>query len=265
MSAGSLTPAFASNVTAYAVSVPYGVTEITATGTAESAAATVGGQSGQSVSLAVGDTDIAIEVTAEDGVTVKTYTVTVTREEAVLPSANANLSKIELSAGSLTPAFAPNVTAYAVSVPYGVTEITATGTAESAAAAVGGQSGQSVSLAVGDTDIAIDVTAEDGVTVKTYTVTVTRANIVKVINANNYDPSALSDGEILAAASLDVYLEHASVGGYITGGAPIGDWPFDGLGALAAADSRYACGRASWESPSTSSWNGVANASYNFV
>jgi hypothetical protein len=55
------------------------------------------------------------------------------------------------------------------------------------------------------------------------------------INHSNYDPSALSDAVISKAASLDVYFEHASVGGNIV----------DGIDALAKAKPRYSSGRTS--------------------
>jgi uncharacterized repeat protein (TIGR02543 family) len=58
---------------------------------------------------------------------------------------------------------------------------------------------------------------------------------VKIIDHMNYDPSALSDAEIAKAATLDVYFEHASVGGNIV----------DGIDALAKATPRYSSGRTS--------------------
>ena len=57
----------------------------------------------------------------------KTYTVTVTRAAPL--SSNADLSNLTLSAGTLTPAFAPGTTSYTASVSNATTSITETPTA----------------------------------------------------------------------------------------------------------------------------------------
>lgn len=249
VSQGALEPDFDPAIQAYELSLPYAVTEVTVTGVAEDDGATVGGQSGQSVSLNVGDTAIAVVVTAADGTTEKTYTVTVTRSPA---GTNANLASLTVSRGTLSPAFSSSHTAYAVSVANSVTSITVTGVAEDPNASVGGQSGQSVSLPVGSTDVTVTVTAEDGVTEKPYTVTVTRADASvtpfggMIIDHSNYDPASLSDAEIAAAAALDVYLEHASVGYYMT--------TTESFEALETLNARYSCGQVHWEDNSESDW-----------
>jgi phage major head subunit gpT-like protein len=89
-------------------------------------------------------------------------------------SGNANLKALAVSAGTLTPAFDPAVTAYAVSVANGVTSVTVTGTAADGDAGVSAESGTAQPLAVGANIITLTVTAANGA-VKTYTVTVTRA------------------------------------------------------------------------------------------
>lgn len=137
-----------------------------------------------------------------------------------------------------------------------VSSITVTGTTSESGATVGGQSGQSITLIVG-TSI-VTVTASDDITIKNYVVTVTRAasssvpTIVYTIDNSNYDPASLSDADVTKAASLDVYFEHASVGGYIVG--PIPDWPSNGLAALQAASPRYAAERATWGDTSSAIW-----------
>jgi hypothetical protein len=82
LSAGTLTPAFSADVTSYTASVANSVSSITITATAASAAATVEGADAKT--LVVGANPFTLTVTAEDK-TVKTYTITVTRD---VPPAN---------------------------------------------------------------------------------------------------------------------------------------------------------------------------------
>ena len=130
------------------------------------------------VELSVGSNVITIEVTAEDGNTAKTYTVTVTRAEPL--STDATLSGLELS-GIDFGAFDPATTGYTASVANGVDETTVTPTTNDGGAIyaikLGGvaHADGTVELSVGSNVITVEVTAEDGNTTKTYTVTVTRA------------------------------------------------------------------------------------------
>ena len=180
-----LTPAFASGTVAYTSSVGHAVTEATVTASASDASASVeitpedadDQTLGDQVDLAVGETTISVEVTAQDGVTTRTYSVTVTRAG----SEDATLSALSFSGVTLSPAFESGTTAYTVSVAHGVTETMVTASAVAGAAyeiklnGVVDQDGV-VPLAVGSGNvIAVVVTAEDGVTTQTYTVTVTRA------------------------------------------------------------------------------------------
>ena len=70
---------FSGAVTSYRASVANSVTATTVTATATHPAATVSIKPGSAVTLAEGENAIAVTVTAEDGTTRKTYTVTVTR------------------------------------------------------------------------------------------------------------------------------------------------------------------------------------------
>ena len=123
--------AFDPATTEYAADVDHDVTETTVTVTANDGGATyaikLGGVADDDgiVSLAVGSNVIAVEVTAEDGQTTKTYTVTVTR--AAPPSADATLSSLALS-GVDIGAFDPATTEYAASVANDVMETTVTPT-----------------------------------------------------------------------------------------------------------------------------------------
>ena len=183
LSGVTLSPAFASGTTAYTASVANSVMETTVTASASAANASVEVKLNGVVDqdgvapLAVGAGNvIAVVVTAQDGETTKTYTVTVTRAG----SADATLSALSLSGVTLMTAFASGTTAYTASVGHAVTETMVTATAAAGAAfevklnGVVDQDGV-VGLAVGSGNvIAVVVTAEDGETTRAYTVTVTR-------------------------------------------------------------------------------------------
>ena len=97
-------------------------------------------------------------------------TVTVTNP-STQASSNANLRKLGVSAGTLTPAFSPDVTSYNVTIPYEETELwVQPGLADQKASYVveGGKD-----MKVGYNKRVIIVTAENGKT-KSYTVNVTR-------------------------------------------------------------------------------------------
>ena len=132
------------------------------------------------VELAVGENTVSVVVTAEDGTTTKTYTVTVTRAAPPL-STDAGLSGLALSGVTLEPAFATDTTEYTAEVGNDVTETTVTTTTNDSGATYVVQldgvddADGAIPLSVGQNVITIQVTAEDEKTVKTYTVTVTRA------------------------------------------------------------------------------------------
>ena len=86
---------------------------------------------------------------------------------------DATLKALSLSAGTLTPAFNPAITAYTASVDNGVTSVTITAGPNDPVVKVIGDGAHD--LKVGDNPFTITVTAEDKSTTKTYTVTVTRA------------------------------------------------------------------------------------------
>jgi hypothetical protein len=85
---------------------------------------------------------------------------------------NANLRTLSVSERTLSPAFSPNITNYTIeSVPYEVTALTVSATAEHSAATITGTGIQNLDVGLNTIDVV--VTAEDGTT-KTYTVTVER-------------------------------------------------------------------------------------------
>jgi len=85
---------------------------------------------------------------------------------------NSSLASLSVSSDTLSPAFSPNSTNYTCTVSYSVSEFTITATPENAHATVAGAGVKN--LNVGSNMFSIIVTAQDSVTTKTYTLTVTR-------------------------------------------------------------------------------------------
>ncbi|MEI6715903.1 MAG: cadherin-like beta sandwich domain-containing protein [Verrucomicrobiota bacterium] len=184
---GTLSPGFASDVTSYAVSVPYAVSTWNVTPVVADPTASVkvngialeSGSPSAPVVLSVGLNVVSVEVTAQDGVTKKTYTASVTRG---LPSTNASLSGLFPSAGSLGPVFKSDVSAYALKFTTPVVAMKlkpvtsypgATVKVNGTLVASGTWSG-SLALGVGETVLPVVVTAEDGLTQRSYVVSVSR-------------------------------------------------------------------------------------------
>ncbi|WCN37300.1 cadherin-like beta sandwich domain-containing protein [Aneurinibacillus uraniidurans] len=189
-SQGTLSPAFSSGTTSYTVSVGNSVTSLTVTPTLSDSNATVtvngtvvtNGTASGGIALTVGSNTITVEVTAQDGTT-KTYTITVTRAEAL--STNADLSNLVFSQGTLSPAFSSGTTSYTVSVGNSVTSLTVTPTLSDSNATVtvngtvvtNGTASGGIALTVGSNTITVVVKAQDGMTTKTYTITITKVVI----------------------------------------------------------------------------------------
>ena len=101
---------------------------------------------------------------------------------------NANLSNLTISSGSLNPSFNTSIVSYTASVSNAVNSITVTPTYSDTTATIkvrinngtyvtvsSGTASSSLSLNVGSNTIDVKVTAQDGTTIKTYTITITRA------------------------------------------------------------------------------------------
>ncbi len=118
-------------------------------------------------------------------------------------STDATLSGLELSEGRLDPAFATGTSDYTAAVGYTVTRITVSPASNDANAALefldgsdnaladadGSTDGFQVDLAVGVTTIKVQVTAEDGLTMNTYILTVTRTEEDTSLSPPASDPS----------------------------------------------------------------------------
>jgi hypothetical protein len=196
--------------------------QITPTLANANATVTVDGQSvasgaPASVSLVGGANNIDVVITAEDGTSTLTYTLAVDR--ATSASSNAQLSGLTLSSGSI--AFDPATTLYNLTVSFMVTslQITPTVANSNATITVAGQSVASgatvsVSLVEGVNNIDVVITAEDGTSMLTYTLTVDRQTsagfaqdvYAKASNAGEFDQFGTSvalSGDTLAVGAFE--------------------------------------------------------------
>lgn len=96
-----------------------------------------------------------------------------------LPSADADLADLTASGVTLSPAFSSAATSYTGSAVHSTssTTIYAEASDDGATVTIQGEAGpdQDIALNVGSNVITVEVTAEDGTTTKTYTLTITRA------------------------------------------------------------------------------------------
>jgi len=188
LSSGSLSPAFVSDTKVYTSSVANAITSLTVTPTMTNPFATVtvngtsvsSGSASAIIPLAVGNNPIIVLVTAQDGTTTSTYTVSVTFFETV-----STLSDLAISAGTLNPTLAAGTLAYTSSVSNAPTAVPATPAVTDAAtvkvngaSVASGAASAAVPLAVGSNVITVQVTAQDASFSTMYTITVTRPALV---------------------------------------------------------------------------------------
>ena len=236
-----VTLAFASDTTRYTVNVASDMDETTVTPTTNDGGASyvikldgVADEDGV-IPLGVGGNVITVEVTAEDGNGTKTYTVSVTRAAPPL-STDAALSGLTLS-GVDIGAFDPATTEYAASVANDVDETTVTPSVNDDGAVYAvkldgvADADGTVPLSVGGNVFTVEVTAEDGNTAKTYTVTVTRAALPPAVAPDSPGaPTGSLDGA--GNASLD-WNDVGTATGYEVGLWWNGEWttlPNEGAG-----------------------------------
>ena len=140
------------------------------------------------LTLASGASSVTAELAAsrdEEEEEPETVTVTASHGGSAIGSASvtinskshdAALASLSLS-GIDIGAFSGTVTSYTANVGHAVETTTVTATARHAGATVTVDPGAEAALAEGPNEIVVRVTAEDGVTTRTYTVTVTRAGL----------------------------------------------------------------------------------------
>ncbi|MFD1175045.1 cadherin-like beta sandwich domain-containing protein [Paenibacillus puldeungensis] len=198
--------AFDSNSFNYSAKVNNSTASITVTPTASDPGAKIkvkdaevtSGATSPAIALHTGENVIPVVVTAEDGTSTKTYTITVTRAK----SSNADLSSLSTSSGALNPVFQSGTQTYTVDVLNNITSIAVSPVAAdlavnkitvNATEVASGATSQAIALSTGENVITVEVNAEDGVTTKTYTLKVTRAK------SGNADLSSLT----LSAGALN--------------------------------------------------------------
>ncbi|MEI7912513.1 MAG: cadherin-like beta sandwich domain-containing protein, partial [Verrucomicrobiota bacterium] len=153
-------------------------------------------------------------VTASGGYTPKgadlTFTTTVL----------ATLADLTLSSGTLTPSYSANITGYFTTVPFATTSINVTPRVTTPGATVtvagvpvdSGTAGNPLDLMQGNNPLAIVVTAADGMSARTYTVTVIRLPEAFIFNSATDVP--LTVGAFLASGSVgDLVLHYAPTPG----------------------------------------------------
>ena len=178
---------FAWDTTSYAVTVPNNISQTTVSATVRDAGGsyqvTLKGEvdTDRVIPLTVGQNVITVEVAAPGGGPTRTYTVTVTRAEAL--SVDATLSGLTITGDPLwSPAFNPAITGYALQVAGNVSEVTVTATTNDANASYVVKVGSTtdhdrvISLNQGRNIIKVEVTAQDRATTKTYTLAITRTD-----------------------------------------------------------------------------------------
>jgi uncharacterized delta-60 repeat protein len=182
-----LSPTFSSTTTNYTVNVSYNVSSMSLTPTSSDSKATVrvndqlvgSGSVSQPIQLQVGSNTIEIKVAAQDGTTIRIYTLTIDRA----PSTVATLSDLKISATELSPSFNPTNTVYTAKVINTVTSIRITPTTSEKTANIlvngvqvtSGDSSALLPLVIGTNAINVKVIAGDGITTMTYYLYLVRA------------------------------------------------------------------------------------------
>ncbi len=157
----------------------------------------VSGNASAGIPIAVGTDTLKVEVTAQDDSVTRVYRVAVRR----LPSPDATLKGLSLSAGSLVPDFKDSVQVYADAVPNSVKGIAFRPTQASAQAktwvagkpVADGNWSDTLPLGVGENIFAIRVVAETG-DIGTYTVQVHRRSANADLASLTVDAGALVPG-----------------------------------------------------------------------
>ncbi|WP_289032083.1 cadherin-like beta sandwich domain-containing protein [uncultured Paraglaciecola sp.] len=196
ISTGMLNPLFNSTTINYSVDVDYAVTEInfTAITSDPSASSMLNGSSyvnGDTLPLVEGVNQFEFVITAENAIDMVTYTIVITRASQVIapPVLNddALLTSLDISTGMLNPLFNSTTINYSVDVDFTITEInfTAITSDPSANLELNGASyvnGDTLPLVEGVNQFEFVITAENATDTATYTVVVTRASEVIILN-----------------------------------------------------------------------------------
>lgn len=170
---GSLIPAFSKNVTQYNVTVPFEVSRLKISASAEDSTASV---SISSPELPAGGSGTAsVTVTAASGAK-KVYKIKVSRTQDpnYMPSSNSDLASLAAEGFLLSPGFSPAVTEYVVYLPFETESLKILAAAADSKATAINITGHENLQAGSANLVEIIIKAEDGST-KTYTIAAVRA------------------------------------------------------------------------------------------
>ena len=153
--------------------------------------------------LAPGSYDILVSAaaTAYNAAIASTNVGTLT---VMVPSADAALSNLSISQGTLKPTFATGTYAYTASVAHGVSSVTVTPTARDTNATIkvngmdvtSGSASGPISLNVGKNDITVGVIAQNTTVNQNYTITVTRTGSSGGGGGWSYTDATLSPAKV---------------------------------------------------------------------
>ncbi|WP_107837843.1 cadherin domain-containing protein [Metasolibacillus meyeri] len=152
------------------------------------------------------------------------------RFTTVPPSANAQLSNIVLSSGSLSPGFDSDTMSYNVQVAHDVSSIDITASLADSASTMtingsllANAQAVNVSLLTGTNIIGIVVTAEDGTTTRTYNLTITKATPpleqVGDVNFSSLGIATWADVANEVSYAVQLYKDNIPVGSRVSVGA----------------------------------------------
>ena len=164
-----INPAFNANTTQYYLVVSNLINDIEVLALPEDAAARV--QITGNTNLVMGNNEILVKVISQDGSASKTYKINVSKTEDK-ERGNASLENLAIENAMLVPEFNSDIFEYTAEVGSDVEtlKILAVPQRENAEVVIEGNE----NLQFGDNTLTITVTAEDGITVKTYTILVHR-------------------------------------------------------------------------------------------
>ena len=223
---GAVSPVFDPATFSYTMSVPYLTSTLALTPTLADTNAQVtvnglvvaSGSSSSNRNLVEGSNAISIVVTAQDGTTVQTYTLTVTRATGPV------VSDLGLSSGVLSPAFVGTASNYTVTVPSATTSLTVAPTWADSSATVtingvsttsGAVSGSFTLNYGNNTAVSIVITAADGVSKRTYTLTLNRPLVATY--SSSTDVPLTSNGFTATGGGVNFALNYApAVGSKLT-------------------------------------------------
>ena len=172
VSNATISPAFSAGTTNYTAEVPFEVSKLEISASANDDKATVSINSPNLVPN--GTTNVTVTVTAENG-SAKYYVIAVTRAQDpnYVASSNNDLSGITVDGFLLSPVFSAENTQYVIWLPYETESVVIGGTAADSKASVTVEGGTELKAGQ-DNTIKVICTAEDG-TQKVYTVIAKRA------------------------------------------------------------------------------------------